>query len=354
MTTHFWRFRIILLGLVFGLITLVACGSPKVAGVEAGNSTIAGVVLDSLQNPMVGVEVSLFGAKTTVSMLLEKIGADQVLALDTTNSKGEYRFTSLVAGEYRVRAAISADSVQETTVTVGTESRDIWVAQPSMVAAGTSSSGLVLSSSQSSSLAGVSSSACTPAGLCASFVDSADGATYKTVKVGGQIWMAENLRRVAVAGNSWCYNDDEANCVALGRMYDWAGAMASCPAGFHLPDSTEWSTLTSYAVANVPATAGVLALKAVIPENLFWVSAGDPFGFAIKPGGHRVEVLNTDGLWYQNGGVGAWFWSSDPRVSVTSTGGEDVAVTPYFTYDGIAVQMNTRGKDAGLSVRCLQ
>jgi uncharacterized protein (TIGR02145 family) len=78
----------------------------------------------------------------------------------------------------------------------------------------------------------------------AALKDTRDGKSYRTVVVGNQIWMAENLNYQA--SGSKCDDNKAANCAKYGRLYDWPTAIEACPAGWHLPSYYEWETLMEY------------------------------------------------------------------------------------------------------------
>jgi uncharacterized protein (TIGR02145 family) len=91
-----------------------------------------------------------------------------------------------------------------------------------------------------------------------------DGINYKTIKIGNQIWMAENLRSTHYADGSiittFSYGNEEANVLVYGRLYTWSSAMKGAassdsnpsnvqgiaPVGWHLPSKAEWQQLIDY------------------------------------------------------------------------------------------------------------
>jgi len=71
--------------------------------------------------------------------------------------------------------------------------------------------------------------------------DPRDGKKYKTVKIGTQTWMAENLNYASEG--SRCYDGKPENCNKYGRLYFWKDALEVCPTGWHLASKKEWKEL---------------------------------------------------------------------------------------------------------------
>ena len=127
-------------------------------------------------------------------------------------------------------------------------------------------------------------------------VDSRDGTTYKTVKIGEQTWMAENLK--FAIDSSWCHSRDcEAN-EHLGRYYAWYRAhnispsdsvewpvQGACPDGWHIPTREEWETLINYVLDITGGHSLAKALVTTEPWDTLAHGGYNTFGFSVKPSG---------------------------------------------------------------------
>jgi uncharacterized protein (TIGR02145 family) len=160
-----------------------------------------------------------------------------------------------------------------------------------------------------------------------SFTDSRDGKTYKTVKIGNQIWMAENLAFKADSGY-WAYNNDTSNVPKYGYLYNWETAKTVCPAGWHLPNKEEFETLL-----NNFGGSGETAYKDLLP--------GGSSGFSAQFGG----CFNFESF----GGIGefTFFWSSSPDFEETAWN------LLLYTTNSIAGK-SFGYRTWGFSVRCLK
>ena len=193
--------------------------------------------------------------------------------------------------------------------------------------------------------------------------DLRDGQIYKTVAIGSQIWMAQNLNYEMV--NSFCYNDDSVNCSKYGRLYLWSTAMDSagiwttngkgcgygmtctptypvrgvCPEGWHLPTQTEWNTL--FIKVGGSSTAGKM-----LKSTNGWYSSGngiDAYAFSALPSCYR----SNHGAYYYEGYY-AFFWSS--------TEIDDNHAYYMYLYHGNvnAILNHYNDKNYAFSVRCLK
>ena len=204
--------------------------------------------------------------------------------------------------------------------------------------------------------------------------DERDGKTYKTVKIGDQTWMAENLNFDAGQGGSgenvyewsWCYNNEPKNCEVAGRLYTWAAAIDSvklatdtknpqdcgdgkkcalpdtvygiCPPGWHLPSKAEFGTLLT-------VMGGQSTASKVLKSQSGWAESKngtDAFGFSALPVGGWAPLYG-----FYLAGNGAYFWSA--------TGFDaDDAEHLGIDYDKEKTFLDFTYKYGGSSVRCIK
>jgi uncharacterized protein (TIGR02145 family) len=171
--------------------------------------------------------------------------------------------------------------------------------------------------------------------------DTRDGKSYRTVTIGTQLWMADNLNYNA--SGSKCYGEDgkacysynfsgitlsnesvQANCAKYGRLYDWETAMSACPSGWHVPTHAEWNVLYSYAEENISnceeyvnygscPTSGK-HLKSLNGWNCNSGNGLNSYGFSALPGGERS--YESGDFW--SAGEGGFWWSSTENSNLSA------------------------------------
>jgi uncharacterized protein (TIGR02145 family) len=135
----------------------------------------------------------------------------------------------------------------------------------------------------------------------ATFTDPRDGNQYKTIKIGRQTWMAENIRYKTQEGNYFLYNRDIANLSLHGYLYDWEAAAGACPDGWRLPTTADYLELSQITGGNqVP---GKLLLKTGWQPD---ENASNESGFSAYPGGFRDQTGK-----FREKGKAAYFWTSE-------------------------------------------
>jgi len=191
-----------------------------------------------------------------------------------------------------------------------------------------------------------------------SFTDPRDGIEYKTVKIGQQTWMAENLRHIPhvcpvdkddgiwVSGYNG-YDIDEAisteNYKNYGCLYSYEAALMSCPDGWHMPTSDEWDTLIDY-------LGGLDLAEDSLKSRTGWnepvIKITNKSGFSALPGGFRNLYRNRRFI-----GVGSsgYWWSRAEDNSYSTT------IRTLGSERGLFSELGGGREDkrCGLSVRCI-
>jgi uncharacterized protein (TIGR02145 family) len=189
------------------------------------------------------------------------------------------------------------------------------------------------------------------------------GNEYKTIVIGTQEWMAENLRTTvyrngnAIAnvtdklqwGNlttgAWChYNNSSSNECPYGKLYNWyavADPRNVCPTGWHVPTDAEWTTLTNFLGGEAVAGGKVKSTG-----TQYWISpntaATNESGFSGLPGGFRY----FNGAFDDIGLYGHWWSSTEEGTTNAWLRSPDYGIGTVYRSNG--------NKQDGFSVRCLR
>ena len=138
-------------------------------------------------------------------------------------------------------------------------------------------------------------------------LDPRDGKGYKIIKIGRQLWMAENLNYEYnnKSARSSCYDDDLKNCFKYGRLYNWKAAQNVCPQGWHLPSKDEFETLFEYVGGSKLAGKHLKSANDWIDYEEESRIGSDSYGFRALPAGDGDGSGHYTAL-----GVSTSFWSS--------------------------------------------
>ncbi len=189
-----------------------------------------------------------------------------------------------------------------------------------------------------------------------------DGNIYRTVTIGTQVWMAENLKvtryrngdAIPHVSNSmdwesstngaYCNYDNNANNVSIfGRLYNYYAAVDSrgiAPTGWHLPSDSDWQVLTDY-LGGYQIAGG----KMKDASDVYWASpnagATNSSGFSAQPGGQRFNGI------YQYMGTVACFWSATEESGIN---GRYI----FIQFDDAGAHGDDYPKQSGFSIRCVK
>ena len=175
------------------------------------------------------------------------------------------------------------------------------------------------------------------------FIDNRDDKTYKTIQMGEQLWMAENLAYKPNYGNFWSYQNSQSNLNKYGYLYDYETAVNACPDGWHLPKDEEWNELIQHIYNDETITVNVAkALK--ITSGWFRNNNGtDHYGFSALPGG----LFDSNNKTFAYIGKSCGWWSSTNKTNFHTW-------KRGLLYDSKSLGRSLGNNVDGHSVRCIK
>lgn len=171
-------------------------------------------------------------------------------------------------------------------------------------------------------------------------LDTRDEQVYRTIEIGTQTWMAQNLN-YASSGSS-CANKLSENCEKYGRVYSSSVATSVCFSGWHIPSTSDWSTLYNYIYEDQILSKNVVGKY--LKSSYLWGTTGagnDFYGFSAVPGGY---------LWYngqyKNVGETVSFW--------VKNGSSMQNIPKYLTAADAFSEDSPRSTSDSFYIRCLK
>lgn len=149
---------------------------------------------------------------------------------------------------------------------------------------------------------------------------------FPSVKIGNQVWMIKN--QDSPFQKSWWYENDSTTNRKYGRLYFYSSAVASAPAGWHLPSLEEWQQLIDHFDGDSLAASKMLDASS---------------GLNLSLGGHKSANITTNDLFDLKEQFG-YYWTSTAKGDQTAYAIEFRKGAPY-------VVKNYYRKANGFSVR---
>jgi uncharacterized protein (TIGR02145 family) len=204
--------------------------------------------------------------------------------------------------------------------------------------------------------------------ITGTFTDSRDEHVYKWVKIGNQVWMAENLAYLPAVsppmtgsniepyyyvydyfGSSVAEAKATAKYVTIGVLYNWLAAKAACPSSWHLPKDTEWKQL-EMKLGMTQKQADSTGYRGTdqgtqMKSASGWNNSGygsNSSGFSAIPGGCRYS-----GNHFFNITLFGYWWSATEDNTA-------IAWNRYVSVDYAVVNRGNAKKEYGFSVRCVK
>ena len=169
------------------------------------------------------------------------------------------------------------------------------------------------------------------------FTDTRDGKTYRIVKLGEQIWMAENLNYEMDDGiKSWCNGNKQENCDKYGRLYTYKSATYACPPGWRLPEVEEWPERGN---GGHPAFLNYAVVG--------WYGGKDTYGFSILPAGSYYAKSQ---YFFEPGGGTTYFWT----MTIDTRNNNCATMIHFGSGSEGMVSVCSSDENDGLSVRCVK
>jgi uncharacterized protein (TIGR02145 family) len=178
------------------------------------------------------------------------------------------------------------------------------------------------------------------------FTDSRDGKTYKTVKIGNQVWMAENLAFKTDSGYV-LYDNDSSYLKQFGYLYNWKAAQSACPPKWHLPADNEWMKMEIFLGLSIIDSKeighrGSIASKLKSKEKWKYDANGfNKSGFNAYPAGELTDEGLFLNLW-----TDAIFWTSTVEK-------DSLAWFRIISFDNGGIGRRAIDLKNYLSVRCI-